>query len=545
MTSQRMTAGALVASIWLAAVPASRASSGREALAELELARGDWPAAAHHYALAAGESGDVALAERATRAAWDHFQYAAAATAAARWRALAPGEEVPRRYLATALLRGWHVDASAAEFRALLETAYPDRARGYGALLEILADEPDEVAAARVIEQLAAGDATVAEAQYARSVLWQRADNGARALAAAREAIRLRPDWTLARLAEARALLTLERTDEALSLVRSLSDAGDAVATLNYAWFLLGAERWAEARAVLERLAKERGNVPEVLEALGTIDYEQKNYEAALGRFGEMLRSARAADAGFWYVGLIAEKQGDKRLAARSLARVTGGARAVGAQVRAYRLLGEDGQSAAAAALLDDFLAAYPDRAPAVVAAQASLLAEQQRGDEARSLIGRARTFFPDDKALAITESVVLERLDRIDECVRLLRALLAVRPGDPDLQNSLGYTLVDRTSHTAEGHALIDAAFEQRPDNFAVIDSLGWALYKLGRPVEALPYLERSWRRARDAEVAWHLGSAYLALGRRDDARAVLVAAEEGSPDDRHLARLRESLRP
>lgn len=539
---------AICAVLWCVTAPVTALPAATAvASAELALARGDWPRAARDYAAAARDSDDVPLAERATRVAYDNYQYAAAAAAASRWLALAPAadQEVPRRYLATALLRSWQLDAATLQFEELLRAAYADRPRGYGALLDVLLDEPDEVAAARIIERLAAADATVAEAQYARCVLWNRADNGERALAAAREAVRLRPGWLQAQLAEARALLALDRTEEGLALARTLAESGEPYAALSHAWFLIAADRHAEARGVLERLQQQHAGVPEVLEALGVIDFEQKNYDAALGRFGEMLRTARAADSGFWYVGVIAEKQGDRRLAARSLARVTGGGRAVNAQVRAQQLLADAGAPEEAAALLEDFLAAHPQQAPALVGAQATHLADRGQGAAALALVRRARQFYPGDPQLANAEAVILERLDRVDESLRLLRSLLAERPGDPTLQNSLGYTLADRTTRVAEGHALIRDALAQKPDNFAIIDSMGWSLHRLGRTAEAVPYLERAWSRSHDPEVAWHLGDVYAALGRRDEAMALLAAAAADEPDNRHVRRLRGRLEP
>lgn len=531
--------------IYLLAQLVPVAAAADAARAELALSRGAWPQAAAEYAAAARAAADPELAERATRVAFDNFQYGAAVVAARRWAELAPAQEVPRRFLAAALLRSGQVDGAVAQFRVLLDTAYPDPAHAYLALLDNLLAEPDENAAARVIESLARGDETVAEAWYARSVLWQRADAGERALLAAREALRLRQGWGLAQLAEARALLTLDREDEALAVARQLAESGDPLMRLNHAWFLFGAERPAEARAEFEAVLAVRAGAPEALEGLGVIDYEQKDYDRAMGRFGEMLRSARASDTGFWYIGLIAEKQDDKRLAARSLARVTGGSRAVAAQVRAQRLLADAGSVTEAQALLDDFLAAYPEQGPLLAGAQAAALSERGRGADALRILERARGLYPDDVGLGMTAAAVLERMDRVDDALGLLRRLLRERPDDPMLQNSLGYTLVDRSSKLAEGEALIARALAQKPDNYAVMDSMGWALVRRGRSSEGLPYLERAWHNSKDAEVALHLGDAYRSVGRPDDARAVLEAALAADPDGPQARRLRERLGP
>src|SRR5262245_12883970 len=94
--------------------------------AERALGRGAWPEAARRYACAARASSDAAVAERATREAYDNLQLQRAAESAGRWLELAPTNEVARRYLATTMLRLYDEDGAAAQFSALLKTSYPD-----------------------------------------------------------------------------------------------------------------------------------------------------------------------------------------------------------------------------------------------------------------------------------------------------------------------------------------------------------------------------------------------------------------------------------
>src|SRR5688572_32364250 len=126
--------------------------------AERALERGAWPEAARDYACAARESADAAVAERATRTAYDNLQLERAAESALRWLELAPDSEVARRYLSTSLLRLYDEDGAVEQFTQLLQTSYADRARGYLVLLGILSAEDNDTGAARVMDRLAAGD---------------------------------------------------------------------------------------------------------------------------------------------------------------------------------------------------------------------------------------------------------------------------------------------------------------------------------------------------------------------------------------------------
>jgi tetratricopeptide (TPR) repeat protein len=503
---------------------------------ELALAWGDWPQAARDFACAAAGSADPDLAERATRVAFDNHQFGAAAQAARRWLELQPVREEARRYLATSLLRLHRADEAGEQFALVLDAAYGDRAQGYTALLATLSGEGNDTGAAVVMERLAAGDPDLAEAHYARSVLWQQAEHGERSLAAARRAIELKPGWRLAELTEVRALLLLGRIEEGLGRAAALAADGDPLTQLNHAWLLAGAERDEDARAAFEGLRRNAAALPQALEGLGVLAYAGRDYEAARRHFAELAQGSRGDETALAYLGQIADRQDKPALAVRYLERVDTGPRAVASQLKAHELMVRLGAAERAEQVLDDFLDQSPASARDVVTGRANQLADAGRGDEAVALMRRASAFFPDDDDFRLAEAFLLEKLDRIPDAVALMRDVLARRPDDPTALNSLGYTLVDRTRQAREGHELIQRALAAKPDSYAIMDSAGWALFRLKRNAEALQWLERAWDRSQDPEVAAHLGEVLWAEGRRDDARRRWVEALEKAPENRSL---------
>lgn len=538
---------ALAAAAGLAPAPVAAAACGDRASAdhvleaELALARGEWPRAADAYACAAAASTDAGVAERATRMAFEGSQLAAAERSARRWLELEPSREEARRFLAVSLLRRYRTEAATVQFEAVLDAAYADRAQGYTALLATLSEEDNDTGAALVMDQLAAADPGLAEAQYARSVLWQQAQHGERALEAARRATTIKPGWRLAELAEARALLLLGRTDEGLARAEALAADGDPLSVLNRAWMLLGARRDDEARAAFDALRRSQVAAPQALEGLGTLAYARRDLEGATRAFTELAQASRGDETALAYLGFIADDQGRAALAVRYLEQVTTGPRAVPAQLRAYRLMDELGAPERAELALADFLDQSPDSLRDVVVGRANQLAEGGRPDNAIALLQRAQQYYPDDDDLRLAQAFLLERLDRVPAAVRIMRDVLTRRPDDPTALNSLGYTLVDRTDRVQEGHALILRALASRPDSYAIIDSAGWALFRLKRNAEALALLENAWERSRDAEVAAHLGEVLWAEGRREEARKLWEAARSDAPDNRSLQRAME----
>lgn len=506
--------------------------------AERALERGEWPEAARLYGCAARQGDDPAVAERATRTAYDNLQLKRAVDAAKRWLELAPDSEVARRYLATGLLRLYDEDAAALQFAELLRTSYPDRARGYLVLLGILSAEGNDTGAARIMDGLAAADPASPEAQYAASVLWQRAEHGAKALAAAEQAAALRANWPQAELARVRALATLGRDDDALKLSSGLAAGEDPYLRISHAWILLEQHRRDEAVALFEELQRSGGSVAgDAAAALAAIAIEDRRFDDAVRLLDIAARVPDQAESIRWHVGRIAEERDDDADAARQYQGIESGPRALTAQLRAFRLLRTLGADALAETLIDDFLASSPAETADVVAGIAAVLVEEGRGDDAIALVDRALILMPDD-GLLLARGFLLERLDRVPEALVDLREVAGRRPNDPMAQNALGYTLVDRTRSIDEGLRLIEQALAVKPDSFAIQDSMGWALVQKGRLEEGKSWLEKAWKRSADPEVAAHLGETLWRMGREDDARRLWDEALVDNPDSPPLKR-------
>ncbi len=75
----------------------------------------------------------------------------------------------------------------------------------------------------------------------------------------------------------------------------------------------------------------------------------------------------------------------------------------------------------------------------------------------------------------------------------------------------------------------MIQRAVQQEPDNPAYRDSLGWVLFQLGRPEEALVELEKAATKDPDPTILDHLGDVYLAAGESAKAKQAWSRAAEG----------------
>lgn len=125
------------------------------------------------------------------------------------------------------------------------------------------------------------------------------------------------------------------------------------------------------------------------------------------------------------------------------------------------------------------------------------------------------------DWRLLFARGAARERMGNWPDAEVDLRAALAIAPDEPDVLNYLGYGLVDRGEHLDEALALIRRAVKKSPRNGQIVDSLGWAYYRLGRYEEAVRHLERAVElEPGDVVLNDHLGDAYWQVGRTLEAR-------------------------
>ncbi|MCE1203201.1 MAG: tetratricopeptide repeat protein [Holophagaceae bacterium] len=177
----------------------------------------------------------------------------------------------------------------------------------------------------------------------------------------------------------------------------------------------------------------------------------------------------------------------------------------------------------------------------------AALWQEFQRWDKCLEALERARTLSPVRRVdMLIMQSQAYDQLDRHAESLAVLREAQALEPANPLVQNNLGYLLLEQDRDLEEAAALIEASAKATPDNGNVVDSLGWAQFKLGRFAEA----EATLRHAAELspfspEVRRHLGEVLMKQGKLAEAaeqwdRALAFVFPERAALEKRLGDLR-----
>ena len=117
----------------------------------------------------------------------------------------------------------------------------------------------------------------------------------------------------------------------------------------------------------------------------------------------------------------------------------------------------------------------------------------------------------------------ILEEAGRHEESERRIRQSLVIKPDFDEALNHLAYTWVEQGIHLQEARRMIEQALRTDPENPAYLDSLAWVLFRLGKPQEALPPIEKASKLMPelDPTVEDHLGDILNAVGRTAEAKA------------------------
>jgi tetratricopeptide (TPR) repeat protein len=125
------------------------------------------------------------------------------------------------------------------------------------------------------------------------------------------------------------------------------------------------------------------------------------------------------------------------------------------------------------------------------------------------------------------------------------LKKALELFPDQPHVLNYLGYSWVDQGINLDDGMGMIRRAVDQRPDDGYIVDSLGWAYYRISKFDEAVRYLERAVElKPEDPTINDHLGDAYWKVGRTLEARFQWAHARDLKPEPDDLAKIEEKLK-
>lgn len=217
------------------------------------------------------------------------------------------------------------------------------------------------------------------------------------------------------------------------------------------------------------------------------------------------------------------------------------------AELGRAQVLRDAGRSDAAIEVLEALTRSHPDL-PQVFATKGDTLRQIERFEEASKAYDRALALYDDRNPakwfVHYTRGITNHKLDIWPAAEADFRAALALNPDQPQVLNYLGYSLVERGEKMDEALGMIKTAADARPDNGAIVDSLGWVLFQMGQYDEAVVHLEQAASlEPVDPVINDHLGDAFWAVGREIEARFQWQRALSFDPEEDDAVRIRDKL--
>ncbi|MEO5763032.1 MAG: tetratricopeptide repeat protein, partial [Vicinamibacteria bacterium] len=355
---------------------------------------------------------------------------------------------------------------------------------------------------------------------------------------------------------KARALKDLHRADEALAIAESLaaSDPKDLKASFLVVTILEQTGKLPQAEDRLNTLIR-RNTSSEDADGIGRnnrvfwahtgmVRQRLGRYKDAADAFGEAANADKEPD------GSLVTYRIDALISAKEFAVALKEARAAKANpafkdqddlrtLEAYALRGT-GDEKGASALVEAGIAGGMDK----VEVNDLLGAAEfyQRGKNmarAAELFNRVIAKDPKNVRALFSLGSVLERQKKFNEAETAFRQALQIQPDSSITLNYLGYMNADRNVKLPEALTLIQKALADDPNNGSYLDSLAWALHRLGRHAEAATAIRKAvTSQDSSAVVLAHAGLILAETDDRADALKYLRQSLEGEDDDGELDR-------
>ena len=513
-------------------------------LGEIAAQRGNPAQAAQAYLEIARQTRDPRIARRAVELAQLARTPEIALDAAKVWHEADPESPQGLRTVTVLLVSTKRVD-DAAPYIAKLLQGKDQAPGGFMQLGQLLAANSDKAANLRVVRKLAEPYPELPESHFAIAQAAFAANDEPLALAELTRASSIRPGWDLPVIFEAQILRrrapaqAIERLGGFLDKYPTARDV-----RLNYARMLVGEKRYPEARTQFEKLLSLHKDDTEAIYGVGILAMQAKDYSTAEANLTRLLEAGFRDPNGLRFtLAQLAEEQKDWPRAIGWYDSIKRGEHAMPARMRTANALAKQGKLDEARKYLQQVNVGEGDRVQLQIA-EAQLLRDAQRHKDAFDVLGKALEANPKQPDLMYDYALTAEKLNRMDLLEKNLRELIQLKPDHAHAYNALGYSLADRNERLPEARKLIEKALELAPEDYYIMDSLGWVLYRMGDLKGAAEQLRRAWKGRPDGEIGAHLGEVLWVLGEQAEAEGIWREALEASPDSETLLKTIQRLK-
>ncbi|MFV1873144.1 MAG: tetratricopeptide repeat protein [Oleiphilus sp.] len=341
------------------------------------------------------------------------------------------------------------------------------------------------------------------------------------ALTALEPAFKLAPEFSGNSVLKTNILYDQNKLEAAISFAAEAFDQFPNDHNLGrlYASMLVENKQLDEAEDVFSSLIDLYPQAPSLKLSLGLVKLENQKIDDAKAIFQELLEAGIHTNETNFYLGRIADQAEDFDLAIKHYTQIKDGPNYESAIERVSFLLMQQKKTADMIAYLAELRASNPEKSKLLWLLEVKLLSLTDNTEQLLSSLDKALAEFPDDDQLLYARAMNLDADEQLEKMEADLRKILSHKPENAIALNALGYTLADKTTRHEEAFKLIQKAHSLEPENPAILDSMGWVLFKLGQRENALIYLLKAFQGYQDGEVAAHLGEVLWSLNQKTEA--------------------------
>ena len=338
--------------------------------------------------------------------------------------------------------------------------------------------------------------------------------------------LEIEPEQTPAILLEAKILADLDAKTPYARLQEVLqNNPNDNQLRLQYARLLTTTDLPA-ARQQFEILSSQHPNDVNVLFSLALISREIGDSTAAKAYLLQTIALDERVDEAYYYLGVMAEENDNTEEAISNYTQVGLGPEYLAASSRIGQIFVNGNRLERFHAWFNEQRQKNPSFKNELYRLESDILTQAGAQAAALQVLNQALAELPGNIPLRYARAITSEQLGNLVAMEQDLRTIIAADPTNIAALNTLGYTLANRTTRYDEALDLISRALALEPDEPAILDSMGWVLFRTAQYDAAVMYLTRAYADFPDAEVASHLGEVLWAQGKTQQALSVWQGA-------------------
>ncbi len=492
---------------------------------------------------------DASVAKRATELAIQVDDYHQALIAAEQWKLLEPDSTDVNQFLVLLYQEKKNYKASAETLAELIKSYPAGESKSLDIAVALLEQQKDAQHAFHTFKHYLQENETSKRADaftYYLGLFAMKAELFAEAISATENLDQIE-DKEIQRktaLLRVKAYTSLDKPEQGLKVLKKLiAEAADPVTKQNYARFMASLGQTEKALGLLEQVYDKHPDKAELLLDIISISLKGEKYQKALPFVDKLQKIKGQEDLARYYRGLVFESQNKFSQALSEYTSIEEENQSIQTYTRVAAALSEvKGLQNTLSYLhkLQRESGIDINLQEELYLLESEILRKHGRYELALKANKKAAKLSPMDLNILYSQALLYEDVDQIKKSEETLQSILQVDSNHSSALNALGYMLSVHTTRYDEAYKYIKKAYDLKPNDPAILDSLGWVSYRKGDLQGAERYLRIAYQKLQDPEVASHLVEVLSKQGQQEEAAKLLHEMLLKYPDNKQLIEIK-----